>query len=146
MINNAIPIVCVRNSHLNLFSDDIDNRFELRSLKTNIISTSWCKLFYPFSPLKNYHLCASGKFVKGMTKVKTLYFLRFKYNWNACSSFLWFSQDQIGTPLIRRDPNNKDKLQLLGIATIVRSRALFWPFPMEFNVIAPYKEWIESAW
>jgi len=53
-------------------------------------------------------------------------------------------QDQIGTPLLKRDPNGHARFWLLGIATIVRPASTNLGLPMEFLKVAPYKSWIDS--
>ena len=54
-----------------LYSDDPDGRFDLFSIKSKTIRSLWCKLLYPFSPMKDYRVCVSAWQDKGMTKVKT---------------------------------------------------------------------------
>jgi len=55
------------------------------------------------------------------------------------------SQDQIGAPLIKRDPKEATKFWLLGFASSVRPWSAYLGFPMEFFKVSPYADWIRST-
>jgi len=74
-----VGLKCKRNSFHVLFSENPDSHFNLYSIKTKTISSFWCKLLYPFSPVKDYRVCVSGWYGKGMTKVQSQTFFGKKF-------------------------------------------------------------------